>query len=291
MSSAWSWFVIIGTVLSLVGTLAFLLANRSTSGEETTGHVHDGIQEYDNPLPLWWVGMFIVTILFAGGYLIYFPGLGNFQGLGDWSSAGQVAREQQAHDSRFAPLYQKLAQLDEAGLHADRQAQQVGRRLFINNCSTCHGVTGQGAFGFPNLTDDEWIWGEGFDKVKSAVTNGRQAAMPPWGAALGEEGVEDVTQHVLQLAGKSHDAEAAQRGAGKFAMFCVACHGPEGHGNPILGSPNLTNDIWLYGGTADQIAFTLRHGRNGNMPAFDGVLDPEQIHILSGYVTSLSVRN
>ena len=288
MSSAWSWFVILGTVLSLVATLAFLLSNRSTSGQETTGHDYDGIQELDNPLPLWWVSMFIVSILFAGGYLIYYPGLGNFSGLGNWSSADQVAREQQAHEDRFAPLYARLAQLDEAGLHADRQAQQVGRRLFINNCSTCHGVTGQGAFGFPNLTDDEWIWGKGFDNVKTALLNGRQAAMPGWAAALGDQGVDDVTQHVLKLAGSEHNSEAAARGAGQYAMFCVACHGPEGSGNPILGAPNLTNDIWLYGGTAEAIAFTLRHGRNGNMPSFARVLDPDRIHILAGYVTSLS---
>ncbi len=290
MSSAWSWFVILGTVLSLVGTLAFLLSNRSTSGQETTGHDYDGIQELDNPLPLWWVSMFIVSILFAGGYLIYYPGLGNFSGIGNWSSADQVAREQQAHEDRFAPLYARLAQLDEAELHADRQAQQVGRRLFINNCSTCHGVTGQGAFGFPNLTDDEWIWGKGFDKVKTALQNGRQAAMPGWAAALGDQGIDDVTQHVLQLAGSEHNPEAAARGASQYAMFCVACHGPEGSGNPILGAPNLANDIWLYGGSAEAIAFTLRHGRNGNMPSFARVLDPDQIHILAGYVTSLSLK-
>jgi cytochrome c oxidase cbb3-type subunit 3 len=287
MSSAWSWFVILGTVLSLVGVLAFLLSNRSTSGQETTGHDYDGIQEFDNPLPMWWVGMFIVSILFAGGYLVYYPGLGNFGGVGNWSSADQVAREQQAHEQRFAPLYARLAQLDEAGLHADRQAQQVGRRLFINNCSTCHGVTGQGAFGFPNLTDDEWIWGKGFDNVKTALANGRQAAMPPWGAALGDQGVVDVAQYVLSLSGSPHDADAAARGASQFATFCVACHGPEGRGNPVLGAPDLTNDIWLYGGTADAIAFTLRHGRNGNMPSFARVLDPGQIHIVAGYVTSL----
>ncbi len=290
MSSAWSWFVIFGTLLSLVGVLAFLLMNRSTSGKETTGHDYDGIQEYDNPLPLWWVGMFIVSILFAGGYLVYYPGLGNFSGIGDWSSAGQVTREQQAHDARFAPLYAKLGELDEAALHADRQAQQVGRRLFINNCSTCHGVTGQGATGFPNLTDAEWIWGAGFDNVKTALTSGRQAAMPAWGAALGDEGVANVTQHVLKLSGTEHDAAAAAKGADQYAMFCVACHGSDGKGNPVLGAPDLTNRTWLYGGSADAIAFTIRHGRNGRMPSFAGVLDPEQIHILAGYVTSLSAQ-
>lgn len=290
MSSAWNWFVILGTVLSLVGCLAFLFSNRTTSGQETTGHDYDGIQELDTPLPAWWVGMFVVSILFAAGYLIYYPGLGNFSGIGSWSSADQIAREQQAHEDRFAPLYARLASLDEAGLHADRQAQQVGRRLFINNCSTCHGVTGQGAFGFPNLTDDEWIWGKGFDKVKTALQNGRQAAMPGWAAALGDQGVDDVTQHVLQLAGSEHDPEAAGRGAGQYAMFCVACHGAAGLGNPVLGAPSLTNDLWLYGGSAEAIAFTVRHGRNGNMPSFARILDPDRMHILAGYVTSLGQR-
>lgn len=288
MSSAWSWFVIIGTVVSLAGTLLFLFSNRRTSGQETTGHNWDGIQEFDNPLPLWWVWMFVITIVFAAGYLVYYPGLGNFSGVGGWSSAGEVASAQQAHDARFAPLYERLAGLSEAELHSDRQAQQVGRRLFLNNCSTCHGVTAQGAFGFPNLTDSEWIWGAGFDAVQTALKNGRQAAMPPWGPALGDDGVRDVAQYVLELAGKDHDAAAAGRGAQKFAMFCVACHGAEGKGNPMLGAPNLTNDIWLYGGTTEAIEFTIRNGRNGQMPSFADVLDPEQIHIVAGYVTSLS---
>jgi len=210
MSSAWSWFVILGTVLSLVACVAFLLANRTTSGQETTGHDYDGIQELDNPLPFWWVAMFIISILFAGGYLIYYPGLGSFSGIGSWSSADQVAREQQAHEARFAPLYARLAQLDEAGLHADRQAQQVGRRLFINNCSTCHGVTGQGAFGFPDLTDDEWIWGTGFDKVKTALQNGRQAAMPGWAAALGDQGVVTAGGRVLCVCALGDNVSRAQ---------------------------------------------------------------------------------
>jgi len=173
-------------------------------------------------------------------------------------------------------------------LSEDRVAQQVGRRLFLNNCSTCHGVNAQGAFGFPNLTDDEWIWGEGFDNVKQAVLDGRVAIMPPWGAALGESGVADVTQYVLSLAGRDHDVAAADRGKAQYNMLCVACHGMDGAGNPLLGAPNLNNDIWLYGSSADQIAFTIRNGRNGNMPNFADVLGEEKAHILAGYVINLS---
>jgi cytochrome c oxidase cbb3-type subunit 3 len=288
MSEVWHWFVIIGTLGSLAALLALLFSNRKASSDATTGHDFDGIEEYDNPLPMWWVWMFALTIVFALGYLVYYPGLGNFDGLSNWTSISQHESAQQAHDERFAPLYRELAELDEAALHDSRQARQVGRRVFINTCSTCHGVNGRGAFGFPNLTDSQWIWGAGLDQVKATVTHGRHATMPGWGAALGDQGVADVTQHVLRLSGNEHDEQAAARGAGQYQSFCVACHGTEGKGNPALGAPDLTNNVWLYGGTAERIAYTIRNGRNGNMPAFGDILTPEKIHVLSGYVTSLS---
>ncbi len=288
MTGGWHWFVIIGALASLAFFLALLLGNRKTSSDVTTGHDFDGIQEYDNPLPMWWVWMFVLTIVFGLGYLAYFPGLGNFHGLSGWTSAAELERAQQAHDERFAPLYASLAELDEVGLHHSRQAMQVGRRLFINNCSTCHGVAGRGAFGFPNLTDEEWRWGGGFARIEETITGGRQAAMPAWGAALGDQGVADVAQYVLSISDNPHDERAAERGHQQFQTFCVACHGAEGKGNPMLGAPDLTDDIWLYGGTAERIAYTVRNGRNGRMPAFDGVLSQDKIHVLAGYVTSLS---
>ncbi|MFU8816644.1 MAG: cbb3-type cytochrome c oxidase N-terminal domain-containing protein, partial [Pseudomonadales bacterium] len=211
MSGGWHWFIIIGTLGSLAFFLALLFGNRKTSGEGTTGHDFDGIEEYDNPLPMWWVWMFVLSIVFSLAYLAYYPGLGNFAGLSSWSSQGEVQAAQAAHEARFAPLYEELAQLDEAALHDSRQARQVGRRLFINHCSTCHGVNGTGSFGFPNLTDDDWLWGPGFDNVKTTLRQGRQAAMPAWQAALGDRGVADVTQFVLQLAGRDHAADAAGR--------------------------------------------------------------------------------
>ncbi len=288
MSSAWSWFVIVGTLGSLIVFAVLLFANRRTSGGEDTGHDYDGIKELDNPLPMWWVGMFVLTIVYAIGYLVWYPGLGNVQGTAGWTSLGQWQAEVDRHDERFAPIYARLAAMSPEELASDRVAQQVGRRLFLNHCSTCHGVTAQGGFGFPNLTDGEWIWDSGFDKVKHAVLNGRNGIMPPWGAALGDQGVADVTQYTLSLAGREHDAEAAQRGQAQYNTLCVACHGADGSGNPLLGAPNLTNDIWLYGGSADEIAFTIKNGRNGNMPSFADVLDEQKAHILAGYVTSLS---
>ena len=288
MSSGWSWFIIVGTLGTLIACAVFLFVNRHTSGEETTGHDYDGIKEFDNPLPLWWVGMFVVSILYAVGYLVYYPGLGNVKGTSGWTSANQWQEEVDRHEARFAPLYAKLGAMTPEELSADRVAQQVGRRLFINNCSTCHGVTAAGGFGFPNLTDDEWIWGKGFDNIKQAVLGGRNAIMPPWGAALGDDGVAEVTQYTLSLAGLEHDAEAAARGQARYATLCIACHGVDGSGNSLLGASNLTNDIWLYGGSAEEIAFTIRNGRNGNMPAFNNVLDEDKAHILAGYVNGLS---
>ncbi len=287
MSSVWHWFIIIGTLGSLAFFLALLFGNRKTSSEATTGHDFDGIQEYDNPLPMWWVWMFGLTIVFGLAYLAYYPGLGNFAGLSGWSSESQLETAQVRHEARFAPLYAELAALDEAELHESRQAQQVGRRLFINNCSTCHGVNGRGAFGFPNLTDGAWIWGSEFATVKATITHGRTATMPSWAAALGDQGVAEVTQYVRQISGQNHDEQAATAGAQRFQTFCVACHGVEGKGNPAMGAPDLTDGAWLYGGSAEQIAYTIRNGRTGVMPAFDDVLTEDKIHVLAGYVTSM----
>lgn len=290
MSSFWHWFVIAGVVGSLIAMIALLFGNRKTSGEKTTGHNWDGITELDNPLPMWWVGMFVGTVIFAVPFLIYFPGLGDFEGAGDWSSAGQHDRDVERNIERFRPLYAELGQLSESELHADPRARQIGRRLYINHCSTCHGVNAGGAYGFPNLTDSDWIWGEGFGAVRTAITNGRVAAMPAWEAPLGNEGLVQVTQYVLRLSGANHNTEFADEGEPLFQTFCVACHGAEGKGNPLLGAPNLTDNIWLYGGSSTEIKLTLKNGRAGNMPAHDQILDKDQIHVLSGYVTSLSIN-
>jgi cytochrome c oxidase cbb3-type subunit 3 len=287
MSNAWSWFVIIGTIGTLIATMALLFSNRKTSGNETTGHEHDGIQEYDNPLPMWWVYMFIFSTVFAVGYLIYYPGLGNVKGIGGWTEVRQWQDEVDRHEARFAPIYAELAAMTPEQMAADRRASQVGRRLFINNCSTCHGVTAKGGFGFPNLTDGEWIYGRNFEAIQSTILNGRIAVMPPWGPALGEDGVNEVTEYVRQLAGLEHDTAAAELGTGKYNMFCVACHGADGAGDEALGYPNLTNDIWLYGGEREQIAFTVRNGRNGNMPAHRDFLGEEKAKVLAGYVMTL----
>jgi cytochrome c oxidase cbb3-type subunit 3 len=236
---------------------------------------------------MWWVGLFVATIAFGVVYLAYYPGLGNFAGLGTWTAASQLDEDARQYDERFAPLYARLGAMPADALLADDQARQIGRRLFMNNCATCHGTSARGAFGFPDLTDAEWLWGGDFETIKATITAGRYAAMPPWVGALGENGVTDMANYVASLSGQTHDATAAARAAPQFVTFCAACHGRDGRGMPTVGAPDLTNSIWLYGGTVDQIAFTIRNGRGGHMPAQESVLSREKIHVLAGYVASL----
>ncbi|MEM9622269.1 MAG: cytochrome-c oxidase, cbb3-type subunit III [Pseudomonadota bacterium] len=288
LSTEWHWFVILGTLISLAGVAWVLLANRQTSDKPTTGHVWDGIEELDTPLPMWWVGMFVASIVFSLIYLVIYPGMGNFDGVTDWSSAAQHDAEAQAHEAKFAPLYSSLASLPKEELQSNRTAMQVGRRLFINNCSTCHGVSASGSFGYPNLTDSQWLWGGDVATIKTTLLQGRMGIMPGWGPALGEAGVMQVTHYVLQLAGQTHDAELATSGAPQYAAICASCHAADGTGNPLLGAPDLTNNIWQYGGSVEQIYFTIDNGRTGVMPAFAELLGEDRVHILANYVETLS---
>lgn len=287
MSAGWHWFVIIGTFLSLAAMLWLLVANRHKSDQATTGHEWDGIEELDNPLPMWWVGMFVATIVFSVLYLIYYPGLGNFQGAGDWTSTNQHSAQVAHHDARFAPLYAELGAMDEETLAQDRRGMQVGRRLYLNHCSTCHGVNASGSLGFPDLTDDEWIWGGDYDAVRTTISKGRIAQMVGWGPALGDEGVVNVANYVLQLSGNPHDADLAAAGASQFNLMCVACHGADGSGNVLFGAPDLTNDQWLYGGSLEALSRTIADGRQGNMPPQADILSEPKIHILTTYIRSM----
>jgi len=288
LSNPWHWFVILGTVISLVAIMWLLFANRHTSDKPTTGHVWDGIEELDTPLPMWWVGMFVASVVFTVGYLVIYPGLGNFSGVTNWSSTAQHDAEARAHEEKFAPLYQSLASLPSAELQANRTAMQVGRRLFINNCSTCHGVSAAGTFGYPDLTDQQWLWGGDVQAIKTSIMQGRAGVMPAWGPALGEQGVMQVTHHVLKLAQQPHDETLAAAGESQYMAICSSCHAADGSGNPLLGAPDLTNNIWQYGGSVEQIYFTINNGRTGIMPAHAQLLGEHKVVILANYVESLS---
>ena len=291
MTSFWSWWVGILTTITFILTFWVLFANRTrapSDPEQTTGHSADGIEEYDNPLPYWWFLMFVITLVFGIGYLVVYPGLGKFPGVMGWTQIDQWEREVAAADERFSAVRYKYLAMSVEDVAQDPEAVKMGQRLYAVNCSVCHGADAGGAYGFPNLADGDWIWGGTPDAIKHSIVHGRQAAMPPWEAALGDEGIRNVTAYVMQISGRDVDEAMAAAGKTQFDMLCVACHGPEGKGNPLLGAPNLTNGIWLYGGSESEIAHTLRVGRNGQMPAFSAQLSEDKIHLITSYVYSLS---
>lgn len=296
MSTFWSLWIIILTVTNLVLLLWILLANRRRAvvGDEsteakTTGHAYDGIEEYDNPLPRWWFYMFLLTFIFTVGYLIIYPGLGTFKGVGGWTSVGELRSDQAAAEQTYAETYGVYSKMSIETLATNPDALKMGFRLFVNNCAVCHGSDGGGTPGFPNLTDKDWLYGGTPDKILETITHGRTAAMPAWGSILGEQGVGETTEYVLSLSGAEHDATKAEAGKKLFDVNCAVCHGADGKGNQLLGAPNLSDDIWLYGGEPATIRQTIRHGRNGVMPAQKDLLKEDRIHLLAAYVYSLSL--
>lgn len=296
LSAFWNGFVIILTIGSVLGCWWLLMWTKGVSGRDddqvgTTGHVWDhDLEELNNPLPRWWLMLFHITIIFSLVYMVLYPGLGNVQGVLGWTQLSQYDKEMAVADAAQQDVYAAFTDMTPEQLMASDEAMGIGRRLFANNCAMCHGSDGRGAVGFPNLTDNEWQWGAGYDNILVALKQGRQANMPSLGAALGEDGLEQVVAYVQSLSGQSVDAELAAAGEARFAV-CIACHGVDGKGNPLLGAPDLTNDIWLYGGDADTITETITLGRNGAMPSHADILDQEQRRMVAAYVLSLSQGN
>ncbi len=298
MSAFWSAWVTVITLAVILGCTWLLLATRKSQPhqeqtEETLGHEFDGIAEYDNPLPKWWFQMFLGTVIFGLGYLALYPGLGNFQGLLGWTSAGQWEEEMAHAEEAYKPLFAKYAALSIEDLQKpeNETGLKMGQRMFANNCSVCHGSAGTGAYGFPNLTDKDWLYGGDPATIKTTITGGRQGAMPAWGAVLGEDGVRDVANYVLSLSKREGiDTEASARGQTQFQALCAACHGANGTGTQALGAPNLTDNTWLYGGSFEQVTHTIRNGRAGVMPAHKDLLSTDKIQLIAAYVYSLSQK-
>ena len=296
-AAGWSIYVAALTLLSLVACLVllFVAARRQVvlradgTVDETTGHVWDeDLRELNNPLPRWWMWLFIVTVVFSLAYLWLYPGFGSARGSLGWSSISQYEDERAKAAELSAPLYARLASMSHEQLAADKQALGVGERLFVNQCATCHGSDARGSKGFPNLTDDDWLWGGTIDKIKETIAGGRQGAMPPMAAAVGSASdVRNVAHYVLSLSGSAHDNVAAQLGRDKFGI-CAACHGVGGKGNPALGAPNLSDKVWLHGWGEQAIVQVVTNGKTSVMPAHAGRLSTEQIDVLAAYVWQLS---
>ncbi|MDA8127183.1 MAG: cytochrome-c oxidase, cbb3-type subunit III [Betaproteobacteria bacterium] len=298
-SGFWPIYITLITLASIIGTWVFLKSQttrRFAPGEkaELMEHTWDGdLQDLNNPLPRWWLGLFYGTMIFGLGYLALWPGLGNFAGLLGWTSKGEYQAEVKAAEAKFQPVYARFMKEDIATVAADPNARTIGKHLFLTYCSQCHGSDATGARGFPNLTDNDWLYGGDPETIQATITNGRNAAMPAWGPILGAEKVRQVANYVLSLSGRKHDATLAAAGKTVFADNCAACHMPDGTGMKAMGAPNLTDKVRLYGGSEATIIETITKGRNGVMPALSQTLGTTsnkeaKLHLLAAYVYGLS---
>jgi cytochrome c oxidase cbb3-type subunit 3 len=256
---------------------------------QSTGHVYDeDIVEMNNPMPRWWMWMFIITCVFGVIYLFLYPGLGNYKGALGWTQVNQYDQEVKESNDRIAPIYAAFTAMKAEDVAQDAKAMAIGERLFMNNCSQCHGSDAHGSRGFPNLTDNDLLYGGTPETIVETITNGRHGMMPPMAAAVGgPDDVKDVAQYVLSLSNSEHDVNRAVLGKGKFAA-CAACHGADGKGNQAIGAPNLTDDIWLHGAGEAAIIDRINNGKSNQMPAQGSRLTPEQIHVLAAYVWRFS---
>ncbi len=260
--------------------------------DETTGHVWDeDLREYNNPMPRWWLWLFYLSVIFSILYLVLYPGLGRYEGTLGWTQEKQYENQMSAAAEAFQAQFGELAEQPLEQLATDEQARRVGRNVYAHNCSTCHGSDARGAEGYPNLTDDHWIWGGAPERVLQSIQSGRQAVMPPLGDSLGDRGVTRTAVYVQKLAGKTVDASMAAAGEKLFQENCVACHGQDGTGNVNLGAPDLTAGVYNYGGDLDSLRDTIRNGRNGVMPAQMELLGEIRSRLVAAYVLSLSQQD
>ncbi len=292
VSGFWNWYIFILVVLSivfLVGLVYWMSEGKRKPGEQakTMGHVWDeDLAELNNPLPGWWLKLYYGTVVFAIGYLVLYPGV--FKGVLGWTEVGEYQAEVKAASEKFDPIFNKYASLDLVALGSQPEALKMGERLYMTYCTACHGSDAGGNPGFPNLRDHDWLWGGDPAQIEATIMNGRSAMMPAWQAALGNEGVYNTAQYVMSLSGRKVNEDAAAAGKEKFQQLCVGCHGPEGKGNPMMGAPNLTDKVWLYGSSESTIMKTIANGRQGRMPAHGEFLGQAKVHLLAGYIHSLS---
>ncbi|MEL1265429.1 cytochrome-c oxidase, cbb3-type subunit III [Pseudoxanthomonas putridarboris] len=301
MNSGWSWYIVGLVALNIVGCVWLLWwTARRRPGDpapEDTSHVWDGdLTEYNKPLPRWWINLFYLTIVFGLGYLAWYGGLGGFSGAGKWSSGGEHAARKAVEDAKLEETFRPYAQRPIDQLAGDPKALALGRSIFSNTCATCHGSSGQGAIGYPDLTDDIWHWGGSPERILETVLDGRQGVMPEWGTALTSMGGPDAVDYTIAYVRTLSRPETirndylAVQGKALYNGLCVACHGAEGKGNPELGAPDLTDAYWMYGDSKESLRQTIAGGRHGVMPAHRELLGETRARLVAAYVWSLSNR-
>ena len=291
MSTFWSTWVIVLAVVTF--GISFLLlcwapwVKIPTQADNTTTHVwaHGVLREGVQDLPRWWLLVSFAAFFAAAMYVVLFPGLGNYRGLLDWTSVEALEKDEARTEALLATLAERSRTLTVEQLAAEPDAMRIGRRLFVDNCSACHGSKAQGikALGAPHLLDDDWLYGGDAGTVMTTILDGRQGVMAAFGPALGEAGVINLAHYVASLSGEPRDAVKAALGKPLF-QTCAACHGPAGKGNPALGAPNLSDNIWLYGGSIPEIAETIRNGRSGVMPAWRDRLGEDSAKLITAWL-------
>lgn len=293
-SNGWSLYVagiVIGGLLFCLAMLIIASKRTVMANDNTTGHVWDeDLKEMNNPLPRWWMGLFVITVVFAGVYLAIYPGLGSNAGTLKWSAVGQLEAEQAKARQAMESVYAEFANKTPEQLGKDAKAMAIGERLFVNNCAQCHGADARGSKSFPNLADADWLGGSGAEYIHKTIAEGRTGVMPPMAAAVGSaDDIKNVANYVLSLSNSPHNSVAAQLGKAKFGA-CAACHGATGAGNPALGAPNLTDKIWLHGWGEAAIVKMINEGKTNVMPPQGARFTPEQMKVLTAYVLNLSQR-
>ncbi len=278
--------------------------SKKTDAPETpdTGHEWDGIREYDNPLPRWWLWTFYATIIWGIAFTIAMPAwpiLGDraTPGLLGYSSRAEVEKEIQKYKEKNAAIDSRLVNASLDQLTTDDElknyAMNGGAAVYRTWCAQCHGSGANGTKGFPSLIDDDWLWGGTIEDIYTTVSHGirfyddedtRDSEMPAWGEVLSDDELAAVVQYVLKISGGEADAALAEQGAEVFADNCASCHGDDGKGMRELGAPNLTDAIWLYGGDAESITASVKNGRKGVMPAWAGRLSESQIRQVATWV-------
>ena len=289
----WSVYVAGITVVGIIACLVLLVITARkkvvADSDNTTGHVWDeDLRELNNPMPRWWVWLFVITLVFGMLYLLAYPGLGAYAGKMQWSQVGAYEAEVEKANAELQPLYARFTAMSTEEVAKDSQAMAMGERLFMNNCAQCHGSDARGSKTFPNLVDSDWLHGGTPEAIKQTIAHGRVAMMPPQAEVVGTaDDVRNLSHYVLSLSGSPHDSLKAALGKSKFTA-CAACHGTDGKGNTMMGAPNLTDDIWLHGWGEQAIADIITKGKMNEMPAQDKKLTPAQIDVLTAYVWGLS---